>query len=152
MAKPLDPKTQIPVDLLKKRGLNVLRELLDVLDKRAEMSDETFADACSRLPMAWQAVMLCSYLVQRCEEGAPLPEIVQDMPEADDRALVMRALKEMGEKELASALSQAEDVADEDPETWSGWHPVSTDRLTLLKKKLFVLATSMDAPFPAPGG
>jgi hypothetical protein len=154
-AKLLDPFAAHDAERLKARGLRVVKELVEILEHRAESENEAFADQASKLSEAWQAVMLVARVALQCEEGTMLPEILGGLPETDDRTLVLRALKEMGEGDLAKALSQAEELVDEDPRTWASvayLKPPEGDALLRLKKKLFVLIGSMSEPFPAARG
>ena len=148
MAK-LDTYEAHPIDSLKARGPKVVSELLAIVQERAEADDETFADACSKLPPAWQATMLLAHVVRRLEEGTLIPEVLQDFAEVDDRTIVISALKEIGEKPLASTFQSAEEVLDEDPSSWMGFNPPDKTELVRLRKKLFILVGSMDEAFPS---
>jgi hypothetical protein len=148
MAK-LDPFREHPSEALKARGPKVLTELLDVVQQRADSDEETFADAAAKLPEAWHATMLLSHVVRRLEAGSLIPEALADLPEVDDRTLVITALKEIGEKALASTFLQAENVLDEEESAWGKYGPPETAELSRVKKKLFVLVGSMPEPFPA---
>ena len=68
--------------------------------------------------------------------------------EVDDRTLLLRALKEIGEQPIARMLSAAEELVADDPVTWEGTPRPSADDLVRLKKKLFVLVGSMDEALP----
>ena len=149
MASKLDPFIAFPVATLKARGPRVVAELMSIVQARADNGEETFADACSRLPKAWQATMLVAWAIGRLEEGRFLPEILQGLAEVDDRSLLIAALKEIGEKTLASAFVAADDVLDEPDQMWSGLGPPPAEDLSRLRKKVFVLVGSMSEPFPA---
>jgi hypothetical protein len=146
----LDPYTTHDVPKLKARGLRVVHELISVVEERAKSAGEDFVEACARLPQAWQATMLLAHVLDRFEKDEFIPEIVRDMPEIDDRTLVIAALKEIREPNLARAFSDAEEVIDEDPKLmWRELGPPEPEALVRLHKKIYALVSAMDEPFPS---
>lgn len=147
----LDPLSSHTVANLKARGPRVVHALLDVVKQRAEDAGEELPDALSKLPQAWQATMLLAHVLDRLESGVYIPAIITQLPEVDDRSLVIAALKEIKEPELARKFSEAEDVVDEEPEMWGTLAPPEPEALVRLHKKIFALVGGMDEPFPAAG-
>lgn len=145
----LDPYSAHEVAKLKSRGLRVVHELVSVVEERAKSADEEFVEACARLPQAWQATMLLAHVLDRFEKDDYIPEIVRDMPEVDDRTLVIAALKEIKEPSLAKAFSAAEDVIDEEKSMWRELGPPEPEALVRLHKKIFALVGAMDEAFPS---
>lgn len=146
----LDPYSAHDVTKLKARGLRVVQELVSVVEARAKSSNEDFVEACARLPQAWQATMLLAHVLDRFENETYIPAIIRDMPEVDDRTLVISALKEIKEPILARQFSEAEDVVDEDPKTmWKPYAPPEAQDLMRLHKKIFALVSTMDEAFPS---
>jgi hypothetical protein len=146
----LDPYSAHEVQKLKSRGLRVVHELHAVVEERARSADEEFVEACSRLPQAWQATMLLAHVLDRFEKDEFIPEIIRDMPEIDDRTLVIAALKEIKEPVLAKQFSAAEDVIDEEPAMWKAFGPPEPQDLVRLHKKIYALVSGMDEAFPSP--
>jgi hypothetical protein len=145
----LDPYAAHSVANLKAKGLRVVPALLDVVRQRAEAAGEELPDALSKLPATWQATMLLAHILDRFENGIYIPEIIAQLPEIGDRTLVIAALKEIREPELSRKFSEAEDVVDEDPRTWTALAPPEPEVLVRLHKKIFALVSGMDEPFPA---
>lgn len=145
----LDPWSAHDVAKVKARGLRVVHELRTVVEERARATGEDFVEACARLPEPWQATMLLAHVLDRLQNKQFIPEIVRDMPEVDDRTLVITALREIKEPQLSKAFSAAEDVVDESPKAWTSFGPPPAEDLARLHKKIFVLVGSMEEDFPA---
>jgi hypothetical protein len=148
-ASKLDPLSSHTVANLKAKGPRVVHALLEVMKQRADDAGEELSDALSKLPQAWQATMLLAHVLDRLENGVYVPAIITQMPEVDDRSLVIAALKEIKEPELARKFSEAEDVVDAEPQMWSTFAPPGPEALVRLHKKIFALVGAMDEPFPA---
>lgn len=148
-AAKLDPLSSHPVEALKARGPRVVHALLDIARQRAEAAGEELHDALSKLPTTWHATLLLAHVLDRLENGVYVPEIIQQLPEVDDRSLIIRALKEIKEPELSKKFREAEDVVDEEPELWTAFAPPEPEALVRLHRKIFALVSGMDEPFPA---
>lgn len=148
-ASKLDPLATHAVANLKAKGPRVVHALLEVVRQRAEAAGEEIPDALSKLPQTWHATMLLAHVLDRLENGIYIPEIITQLPEVDDRTLVIAALKEIKEPELSRKFSEAEDVVDEEPSMWTSFAPPEPEVLVRLHKKIFALVSGMDEPFPA---
>ena len=138
----MDPFRSYEVTDLKGRGPRVTLELLEVLEARAEARGESFSQACARLPEVWRATMLVAFVVERFAAG----DVVADLLDAlgpDASALVIDALTEIGEADVASALAGGDEDVDE-----PGPRPPAAAVLARVRKKVGVLIAGMTAPFP----
>lgn len=136
----LDPFAAHSPQTLKVHGPRVVFGLVDIVQQRAEARDEQFVEAAARLPGPWYAAVLLGHVAGRLEAGEAFPAISADLTDAAHKLLV-GALREIKEAGLADAFAAADD---EDA------GPVVPEAAALgrLKKKLFVLVTTMTAPFP----
>lgn len=142
----LDPFRAHSVTSLKELGPSAVGALVDVVEARADACEESYIDACARLPEAWRATMLIAFVVERFEEGTLLGDVLDML--GDDVEIVLRALDEIGERELAQELRYVEETRSADDEERSSEGPPGREVLTRMRKKLAVLVASMDAPFP----
>src|SRR4051812_13047496 len=109
----LDPFASHAVAALKKLGARAVPELIDVVDKRADAREESFAAACARLPEAWRAIALLGFAVAQLEEGSFLGDVLLALG-ADAAGFMIDALGEIGEPELAAELRGVDDKLDYD--------------------------------------
>ena len=150
---PLDPFAQHSVQSLKALGPKAVVELMAIVDKRADHNQETFVEACRRLPEAWRATMLLAHVVASLERGEPMSDVLWSLEQRALRALVIEALGEIGERGMAKDLA-AVDAAidyDEDVEESGGSGdegPQDPVTLARIRKKIGALVAGMDSPFP----
>lgn len=146
----LDPFRALAPQELKSHGPGVVFGLVEVVQQRAEANDELWMDAAARLPRPWFATVLIAHVTARLSGGEAFPTIAADVVD-DARKLFLGALREMKEPVIAKTFEKAALVDPEDDEgDWSALGPPEAESLVRLKKKLFLLMTTMSAPFPAP--
>ena len=153
MTSRLDPFAAHPVTELKALGPRAVVELISIIETRAEARDETFPAACGHLPEAWRATMLLAHVVAAFEQGDKLAEVLWDLETPPARALIIDALREIGEKDISAAMKNvdanldygAEDVDDTAPPDG----PPAPEDLARIRKKLIALVRGMDTSFPA---
>jgi hypothetical protein len=146
----LDPFRALPLHELKSRGPKVVFDLVDIVQHRAEANEEAWIDTAARLPKPWFATVLVAHVAARLDEGEFFPTIAADVTD-DARTLLLGALREIKEGAVADSFEEATTVDLEDETEWSNLGPPEPDELARLKKKLFLLVTTMNAPFPAAG-
>ena len=144
----LDPFRALPLQELKSRGPKVVFDLVEIVQHRAEANEEAWIDTAARLPKAWFATVLVAHVAARLDEGEFFPTIAADVTD-DARTLLLGALREIKEGAIADSFEEATTVDLEDETEWSNLGPPEPDELARLKKKLFMLVTTMNAPFPA---
>lgn len=146
----------VSVDQQQALGGDLVPTLVDVMQERADATEQPFMRAVRRLPDGWREVVMAAQVIDDIEEAECLAGAFVDLRSTRDVLALERFFESIGAVRLARAFQQAREQTsvlvdeDMDPLDIEELREVGVDALDLrsARKAVAQRARELQAPFP----